>query len=183
DAVWGRATDAGLRRLTAYEPRKASPGDPDDYALFRSAAAALMRDYDIPPELLDFVLGAASSFKVDHEPVPSGGNVWLFQANPKIYDIDRALSELSEVDWVVRQYRNDIHAGDRVYIWRSGPEAGVIATAEVLAEPEIAAVTSTGRWRHAQATASAVGCALVTHERKLDLDLTVPLDESAQNRV
>ena len=33
-AVWMGATDAGLRRLTTYEPRRASPGDPADYALF-----------------------------------------------------------------------------------------------------------------------------------------------------
>ena len=39
------------------------------------------------------------------------------------------------MDWVVRQYRGDVHAGDRVYIWRSGPAAGVIAIAEVLSDP------------------------------------------------
>jgi MoxR-like ATPase len=139
DAVWGRATDAGLRRLTTYQPRKASPGDPDDYALFRAAAAALMQDYDIPPEILDYVLWAAASYKSEREPLPPVGNVWLFQANPKLYDIDRALAEASEVDWVVRQYTNDVHAGDRVYLWRSGADAGVIATAEVLSEPTIAA--------------------------------------------
>ena len=33
-AVWGRATDAGLRRLTTYRPRRASPGDPSDYRDF-----------------------------------------------------------------------------------------------------------------------------------------------------
>jgi len=62
-AVWGRATDAGLRRLTIYRPRKASPGDPSDYREFCAASSGLMRDYEIPPELLDYVLAAAASYK------------------------------------------------------------------------------------------------------------------------
>ena len=65
----------------------------------------------------------------------------MFQANPTKYDIDGALSELAEVDWVVRQYESDVHAGDRVYIWKSGAEGGIIATAQVNAEPAVASKT------------------------------------------
>ena len=62
-----------------------------------------MAEYDIPPELLDAVLAVAGRFedaKPEASPVavstkqstktPAG--VWLFQANPRIYNIDQALS-------------------------------------------------------------------------------------------
>ncbi len=59
----------------------------------------------------------------------------MFQANPKKWDIDAALGKLSTIRWLVTQYRSDITTGDRVFLWRSGPEAGVVALATVLAEP------------------------------------------------
>ena len=98
-----------------------------------------MDDYDIPPELLDVVL--ASAGRVEEQkpakpiPKPATANVWLFQANPSIYNIDQALSELDELTWVVRQYKSDIRTGDRVYIWRAGADAGVVATATVEDDP------------------------------------------------
>jgi MoxR-like ATPase/predicted RNA-binding protein with PUA-like domain len=60
---------------------------------------------------------------------------WIFQANPKIYAIDRALSELSSLQWTVRRHRGEVHDGDRVYLWRSGKNAGVIAVGAVIGEP------------------------------------------------
>ena len=137
--IWIRATDSGLRRLTTYSPRKPSPGDPDDYPVFCGAASQLTKDYDIPPEFLDLVLAAAGNYKPVEAPEPQGSRVWLFQANPAKYDIDSALAELAEISWVVRQYRSDIQIGDRAYLWKSGPDGGVVATATVASEPEISA--------------------------------------------
>jgi predicted RNA-binding protein with PUA-like domain len=140
-AVWGRALHAGLRRLTTYSPQRASPGDPSDYRAFCTAAAGLMRDYEIPPELLDYIVSAAASYKPEAIDLHEGSRVWVFQANPSKYDIDGALVELAEIEWTVRQYSSDVHIGDRVYIWKSGAEGGVIATAEVATEPEVRAKT------------------------------------------
>lgn len=141
-AVWLQPTDLGLQRLfPAYRPaRSPGSGDASDYANFCGAATTLMRDYAIPPELLDAVLAAASRVDLgeeeEEEPVqPGGASTWIFQANPAIYDIDRAVSEESRLFWVVRQFGSEVKAGDRVYLWRSGAEAGVIATATVLDEP------------------------------------------------
>jgi 5-methylcytosine-specific restriction protein B len=135
-AIWLRTTDGGLQRLTSYKPNKgAGLGGPDDYQRFCAAAAQLMADYDIPPELLDNVL-AAAAHAVEPKSAESGSErVWLFQANPTIYDIDHALSELTEVTWVVRQYTSEVRKGDFVYLWRSGPDAGIVATATVLSDP------------------------------------------------
>ena len=100
-----------------------------------------MADFDIPPELLDHVLALAgatgssgASGASGHK--PSGASVWLFQANPSIYAVDQALAESNELTWVVRQYRADVREGDRVYLWRSGAESGVIATATVSSPPQ-----------------------------------------------
>jgi MoxR-like ATPase/predicted RNA-binding protein with PUA-like domain len=60
---------------------------------------------------------------------------WIFQANPDKYDIDRALRELPAIEWTVRQYTNRVHAGDRVYLWRSGSEAGVVGVGRIEDEP------------------------------------------------
>ena len=65
----------------------------------------------------------------------SPARAWIFQANPKYYDIDAALANLREISWSVNQYKQSISAGDAVFLWRSGPEAGIVATATVLAAP------------------------------------------------
>ena len=135
-AVWLSATDRGLQRLTAYRPTKsAGTGGPEDYRLFCETASRLMADYEIPPELLDYVLAAAARASQPVPPAEGSHGVWLFQVNPTIYDINRALSELTEMDWVVRQHTEEVHKGDRVYLWRSGNDAGVVATATVMTEP------------------------------------------------
>lgn len=36
---------------------------------------------------------------------------------------------------MVRQYKSEIHTSDRVYIWRAGADAGVVATATVQDDP------------------------------------------------
>jgi hypothetical protein len=63
------------------------------------------------------------------------GQAWLFQSNPAYYELDRALRELPEIEWTVRGHLAAVHAGDRAYVWRAGPEAGVVALGTVLTEP------------------------------------------------
>jgi predicted RNA-binding protein with PUA-like domain len=66
-----------------------------------------------------------------------GTRAWLFQSNPDRYRIDDAIRERAEVTWTVRQSGKSIHAGDRVYIWRSGKQAGVVAVGSVLDDPSL----------------------------------------------
>ena len=74
--------------------------------------------------------------RVDVENMPnSDASAWVFQANPKKWDVDRALADLRVVRWLVNQYRDDIRCGDRVFLWRSGPQAGVVAVCTTLADP------------------------------------------------
>jgi hypothetical protein len=104
---------------------------------FCDAAQALRREFDLAPQEIDLVLA------VGHQQQPGASeaseaeadaSVWLFQANPSFYDIDRALQELQAIEWTLRQYRKQVEVGDRAYVWRSGPDGGVIAVGSVLTE-------------------------------------------------
>ena len=60
---------------------------------------------------------------------------WIFQSNPDYYDLAGAINELAEITWAVNQYKKKIHAKDRVYLWESGKDAGILAVATVLSDP------------------------------------------------
>ena len=68
---------------------------------------------------------------------PSPARTWIFQANPKFHDIDATLADLREMSWSVNQYKQSITAGDAVFLWKSGPEAGIVASATVLTAPTV----------------------------------------------
>jgi len=61
---------------------------------------------------------------------------WVFQSNPDYYDLAGAISELTEITWAVNQYTKRIHDGDRVYLWESGKDAGILAVGTVLSDPD-----------------------------------------------
>jgi hypothetical protein len=65
---------------------------------------------------------------------PSKGH-WLFQANPKIFDIKRALNNLRELTWTINQAAGKFQAGQTGYIWESGSTGGIVAQATLLTDP------------------------------------------------
>ena len=110
NAVWGRATDQGLRRLTSYAPaRNPAAGRGEDYARFCDAAQQLMADHNVPPEMLDYVLcrRRKCTVVIDKPPptLPASG---CFRPIPTIYNIDQALAESTDMLWVVRQHAGRI---------------------------------------------------------------------------
>lgn len=60
---------------------------------------------------------------------------WIFQANPELYKIRDALRTLSEQTWLVAQHGARIHPGDRVFLWESGSEGGIVGRATVQDAP------------------------------------------------
>jgi len=60
---------------------------------------------------------------------------WIFQSNPKIYNIDGAVRDLSELTWTVKHEALRASVGDRVFFWRAGREAGVIALGTIIEAP------------------------------------------------
>jgi len=66
-------------------------------------------------------------------------NVWIFQANPKEYDILNALSDENignTIHWTVSQHKNRINNGHIGLIWMSGKEAGIYAVTLITSDPE-----------------------------------------------
>ena len=65
-----------------------------------------------------------------------GSNVWIFQSNPKRFDILNALDELDEDVWGSRRYKEKIKAGDIGIIWMSGKDGGIYAIADIITNPD-----------------------------------------------
>lgn len=63
-------------------------------------------------------------------------STWIFQGNPKYYDVISAVNDLKEITWAVNQYTKQIKEGDIAYIWLSGPGGGIVAEGTVLCNPE-----------------------------------------------
>lgn len=62
-------------------------------------------------------------------------SAWIFQANPDVYDIDRAVESLEVIHWRAPQHTYQISPGDDGLIWRAGEEAGVVGVCKVLSSP------------------------------------------------
>jgi MoxR-like ATPase len=67
-------------------------------------------------------------------------HVWIFQANPRLYDLVGFLNQPSTqpgtVDsWLLRRHERDIHDGDTVLLWTAGENAGIYATGTILGAP------------------------------------------------
>jgi predicted Mrr-cat superfamily restriction endonuclease len=74
------------------------------------------------------------------DPGPDSGGedrsgAWVFQANPKRFDLLRALDAGSAETWSVNQHRQDIQPGDRVWFRVTGPAAGIYAVGRVASLP------------------------------------------------
>ena len=66
---------------------------------------------------------------------------WIFQGNPKHFEVDTYLSENEVITWSVRQkhFVDQLHEGDVVYIWRSDGgnrgTGGVVAKTVAISKP------------------------------------------------
>lgn len=66
---------------------------------------------------------------------------WIFQGNPKHFDVDTYIEENKKLSWGVRQkqFVDDIKIGDKVFLWRADGgkknSGGVVAFSEVISEP------------------------------------------------
>jgi hypothetical protein len=68
---------------------------------------------------------------------------WIFQGNPKKFNVDNYLLFKKDITWLVRpqRYSKEIQPGEIAFIWRAdGSEegsGGVVAQGEVLASPAV----------------------------------------------
>ena len=61
-------------------------------------------------------------------------NYWIFQGNPKFYDVAGALQDDVLTSWKVAAHKDKIRIGDKVILWISGEDSGCYALAEVTSE-------------------------------------------------
>lgn len=62
-------------------------------------------------------------------------NVYLFQGNPKFYDMDAYLATHPYIYWHCPNYKDQIQIGDKAILWRAGKDAGMIAIGEISEAP------------------------------------------------
>ncbi|MBS4025651.1 MAG: EVE domain-containing protein [Clostridia bacterium] len=62
---------------------------------------------------------------------------WIFQRNPKYYDVVSAINDLDSITWAVNQHQKQIKDGDKAYIWLSGSEGGIIAAGTIMCNPDM----------------------------------------------
>jgi hypothetical protein len=73
---------------------------------------------------------------IDNTEVYEAVRTWIFQGNPDYFDIDGYLAtQPSRFVWLVTRYASDMRPGDRVFVYRTGGDAGVIAEAEIIETP------------------------------------------------
>ena len=74
-------------------------------------------------------------------------NYWIFQANPKMYDLlDRLNSGSPDPFWSANQHREEMSIGDKIYFRISGTKKGLYATGTIKSLPE-ASSDEFGDWR------------------------------------
>jgi hypothetical protein len=59
---------------------------------------------------------------------------WIFQGNPKRYDLRDKLVPGETEAWEINAYRDEIQAGDIVYFWRSSGDEAIFGWGEVARE-------------------------------------------------
>ena len=75
--------------------------------------------------------------------------VWMFQANPKRYDLLGAARSGFDDNWAMNQHRSEVTVGDKVYFFISGSEAGIYLVGRVVSpvyESNSAEADAFGRW-------------------------------------
>jgi hypothetical protein len=70
--------------------------------------------------------------------------VWIFQANPQLFDLLDFLTEPSTQpgtvnSWLLRRHADDVSDGDTVLLWTAGENAGIYATGTIVGESFLSA--------------------------------------------
>lgn len=61
---------------------------------------------------------------------------WIFQANPRRFDIERRLRDPNPATtWTVSRYKSQIAPGDHAFIWQAGERRGILAIMRVDSDP------------------------------------------------
>ncbi|MBT4337640.1 MAG: EVE domain-containing protein [Bacteroidetes bacterium] len=120
--------------------------NPDKYFPINSPTKPLLKEkFGIDPkfnsysdymEILNKVKQQSdkSFYQLSYESWSLISNYWIFQGNPKIYDIVGALQEDMISTWSVKSHKEKIKLGDKIILWVTGENPGCYALAEVTSD-------------------------------------------------
>jgi hypothetical protein len=106
-----------LKQFPSFKKWQDASNDPADPPAEENAA--IDEDSEIP---------YLPPSEIDLKNAPSS---WIFQANPKYYDLVGAANELERISWKISRYKEYIHVGDIVYLWEAGNKAGIVAVGKI----------------------------------------------------
>jgi hypothetical protein len=98
---------------------------------------------------------------------------WIFQGNPKKFDVDRYLLQKNNILWLVRpeKFSAKMGVGDKAFIWRSDGEirgsGGIVAVGSVSGAPALLADDAPGLWHENIASKASVRVGLSISEKRL----------------
>lgn len=187
---------AGLAAVRAVEWEAGEVASQDLAADLRNALGSIMTVFRPRAQAAERRL--ESVLKDGRDPGPdSGGDdragAWVFQANPRRFDLLQALRDRSTEPWSVNQHRQDIQPGDRVWFRLTGPDAGIYAVGQVTSVPRLEA-SEFGDWKADVTFESRVDPPLLRSESDADpvlsaasalagrmgTNLSLPLDTDAR---
>jgi len=62
-------------------------------------------------------------------------NYWIYQGNPKVYDIDSYIATHPYIYWNSPKHIDEVKLGDTVFLWRSRIDTGLIAIGKIVEKP------------------------------------------------
>lgn len=92
-------------------------------------------------EILEYIIENGLDIKdqtIEYLEIPTNvPKAWIFQANPKFYNIELAVKKIKTITWSISKYKDKIKTGDKAYIWISGKDSGVIAAGTIKSDPAL----------------------------------------------
>jgi 5-methylcytosine-specific restriction protein B len=132
--LYERITSTGHKKRIAAHYKSLVPAeltDADLDAKIRAIRGALVRR--TANDSFDFYDDVGREWRSPDD--GAAGHCWLFQANPAYYRVRDAIQALPSQTWLVTQHSEDIQVGDRVFLWESGKDGGIVAVGVIGAAP------------------------------------------------
>lgn len=136
--VWNAVAESAMTNLGLWPslPSKLSFGE--KYDAVNRVLLGIAADLEVDLWTLDALWWTVSEAAVVAEVETKDAAHWLFQANPKLFDLSAELltCEPGDIDdWSVSRFAEKLKPGDSIILWSSGPRSGVYAFGELLSHP------------------------------------------------
>jgi hypothetical protein len=98
---------------------------------------------------------------------------WIFQGNPKVFQVDKYLAQKKIILWTIRQkhFKDEISIGDEVFIWRADgnipKSGGIVAKGKVISTPQNMEDDAPNLWIDLQKSTSALRVAIELEDVRL----------------